>query len=62
MKTAWIGITVGMFVVGIGIGYAVFQASSQSVMTTSTETELEKYQIAEQLATQHIKQELVIQD
>ena len=55
MKTTWIGITIGMFVVGIGIGYAVFQASSQSVMTTSTEDELEKYQIAEQLASQHIK-------
>ena len=56
MKFTMIGITVGIFIVGIGIGYAVFQESSQPTMTsTSTQTELEKYQTAEQLASQHIK-------
>ncbi|HSF27854.1 MAG TPA: ester cyclase [Nitrosopumilaceae archaeon] len=51
-----IGIAIGTFFAGIGIGYAVFQASSQSSMTTTdTQTELEKYKIAERLASEHIK-------
>jgi len=54
MKNIWIGITIGIFIIGFGIGYAVFQTSNQSAMT-NTQTELEKYQIAEQLATEHIK-------
>ncbi|EPA06263.1 hypothetical protein BG20_I2051 [Candidatus Nitrosarchaeum limnium BG20] len=40
--------------VGMVSGYIIFQAPNQSA-TTNTQTELEKYQIAEQLATQHIK-------
>ncbi len=56
MKNVWVGITIGVFIAGLGIGYAVFQASSQSNMTiTDTQTELEKYKIAERLASEHIK-------
>jgi len=54
MKITWIGITIGVFVVGMVSGYAIFQSLNQSAMN-NTQTELEKYQIAEQLATQHIK-------
>lgn len=51
-----IGIVIGTFFAGIGIGYAVFHASSQSTMTTTdAQTELEKYKIAERLASEHIK-------
>lgn len=51
-----IAITVGVFFAGLGTGYAVFQVSNQSVMsTTDTETELEKYKIAESLAAVHLK-------
>jgi len=56
MKNAWVGITIGVFIAGLGIGYAVFQASSQSTITpTDVQTELEKYKIAERLASEHIK-------
>lgn len=56
MKNMWIGITIGIFVVGLGIGYTVFQTSNQSAITpTYTQTELEKYKIAENLASEHIK-------
>lgn len=51
-----IAIIVGVFFAGLGIGYAVFQISNQSVMsTTDTETELEKYKMAESLAAVHLK-------
>ena len=56
MKNMWIGITVGIFIVGLGIGYAVFQTSNQSTtIPTYTQTELEKYKVAESLASEHIK-------
>lgn len=56
MKNVWIGIAVGIFIAGLGIGYAVFQASSQSAITpTDVQMELEKYKIAEHLASEHIK-------
>lgn len=50
-------IVIGTFFVGLGVGYAVFQASSQSTMTpsASAQTELEKYKTAERLASEHIK-------
>ncbi len=55
-RSILIGIAIGTFLVGLGIGYAVFHASSQSTITTSsTETELEKYKIAERLAQEHLK-------
>jgi predicted ester cyclase len=56
MKNMWIGIITGIFIVGLGIGYAVFHVSNQSNVTpTDAQTELEKYKIAEQLASEHIK-------
>jgi len=52
-----IGIAIGTFFAGLGIGYTVFQTSSQPAMTTSDSalTELEKYKIAERLAMQHLE-------
>jgi len=51
-----IGIAVGTFFAGLGIGYAVFNASNQSAITTTdAETELEKYKIAESIAAEHLK-------
>ena len=52
-----IGIAIATFFAGLGIGFAVFQGSSQPVMTTpaSVQTELEKYKTAERLASEHIK-------
>ena len=51
-----IGIAIATFFAGIGIGYAVFQASSQPTITTSSaQTELEKYKTAELIASQHLK-------
>ncbi len=52
-----IGIAVGVFFAGLGIGYAVFQGSDQLVTSTSTnaETELERYKIAERLADEHLE-------
>jgi len=56
MKNVWVGITIGVFIAGLGIGYTVFQASNQSTITpTDVQTELEKYKIAERLASEHIK-------
>lgn len=57
MKSVWIGITISVFIAGIGIGYAVFQASSQAVImtTTNAQDELEKYKLAELLADKHLK-------
>lgn len=56
-RSILIGIAVGTFFAGLGVGYAVFQATNQSIMTISTDaqTELEKYKIAERLASEHIK-------
>lgn len=56
-KSILIGIAVGTFFAGLGVGYAVFQASSQPTMTpsASTQSELEKYKTAELLASQHLK-------
>ncbi len=53
----WIGIAVGVFFAGIGIGYAVFQSSNQPNITATpdVQTELEKYKIAERLAAEHLK-------
>jgi len=52
-----IGIAIATFFAGLGIGYAVFQASTQPTMTTSAseQTELENYKTAERLALQHLK-------
>lgn len=56
MKNMWIGITIGIFIIGVGTGYAVFQASNNTAITpTDTQTELEKYKIAENLAIQHLR-------
>ena len=55
-KSILIVIAIGTFFVGLGVGYAVFQTSNQSTITpTGTQTELEKYKIAENLASEHIK-------
>jgi hypothetical protein len=55
-KSILIGIAIGTFLAGLGIGYAAFYASSQSaITTTSTETELEKYKIAESIASEQLK-------
>ncbi len=51
-----IGIAVGTFFAGLGIGYAVFNTSNQSAITTTdAETELERYKIAESIAAEHLK-------
>lgn len=51
-----VGIAIGTFFAGLGIGYAVFQ-TSQPTMTTSesAQEELEKYKTAERLAMQHLE-------
>lgn len=50
-----IGIAI-VFFAGLGIGYVVFHAPNQSIITpTDSQTELEKYKIAERLASEHIK-------
>lgn len=54
-KSILIGVAIGTFVVGLGIGYAFFHTSNQSSITSTTETELEKYKIAERLASEHLK-------
>ena len=54
-RSLLIGIAMATFFAGLGISYAVFQGSSQPEMTTSAQTELERYQTAERLATEHIK-------
>jgi len=46
-----VGIAIGTFLAGLGIGYAIFHASNQS----SAETELEKYKTAERIATEQLK-------
>lgn len=45
-----IGIVTGVFFAGLGVGFAVFQGMGQS-----TDPELERYNIAEQLASQHLQ-------
>ena len=45
-----IGIIAGVFFAGLGIGFAVFQATNQS-----NDPELERYKIAEQLASRHLQ-------
>jgi len=52
-KSILIGIAIGTFLVGLGLGYAIF-ASSQSARS-GTQTELEKYKIAEQIASEQLK-------
>jgi len=52
-KGLWIGITVGVFFVGLGIGFLIFQDSNQSPEITITQ--LEKYRMAEQIASQHLE-------
>lgn len=52
-QSIWIGIIIGVFFAGLAVGFAVFQSSDQPIQTTSAD--LEKYQIAEQLATQHLE-------
>lgn len=54
-RSIFIGIVIGVFFAGLGIGYAVFQASSQSVMTTEAQTELDRYKTAESIAFDHLK-------
>lgn len=55
-RSILIGIAVGTFFAGLGIGYAVFNASNQSAITTTdAETELERYKIAESIAAEHLK-------
>ena len=48
-----IGIIIGIFFVGLGIGFTVFQTSDQPIQ--SSNDELEKYKLAEQLATKHLE-------
>ena len=47
-----VGIIIGVFFIGLGLGFAIFQISNQSLQTT--DTDLEKYIIAEQIASQHL--------
>ncbi len=52
----WIGIAAGILIIGMGIGYAVFQISNNNTVTpTNTQIELERYKMAENLATQHLQ-------
>ncbi|RDJ32224.1 MAG: polyketide cyclase [Crenarchaeota archaeon] len=52
-QSIWVGITIGVFFVGLAVGFAVFQTPDLS--TVSSSNELEKYKIAEQLANQHLE-------
>jgi hypothetical protein len=55
-RSMLIGITIGAFLTGLGVSYAIFNASSQfTVTTTSVNTDLEKYKIAERIASEHLK-------
>ncbi|MEM2159975.1 MAG: ester cyclase [Candidatus Nitrosotenuis sp.] len=55
-RSMLIGITIGAFLTGLGVSYAIFNASSQfTVTTTSANTDLEKYKIAERIASEHLK-------
>lgn len=54
-RSILIGIAIGTFLAGLGIGYAVFHTSSQSVQTTSADAELEKYKTAERIASEQLK-------
>jgi len=55
MKNMWIGITIGVFIIGMGIGYAIFQTSNNTTTSTDMQMELERYKIAENLAKQHLQ-------
>jgi len=48
-----IGITIGVFFAGLGVGFAIFQTSEPSIQNTNEE--LERYKMAEQLAAQHLE-------
>jgi len=48
-----IGITIGVFFTGLGVGFTIFQTSEQPIQTTNEE--LERYKMAEQLAVQHLE-------
>lgn len=50
----WVAIVIGVLLGGLGVGYMIFYTSGQSA-TTAAEIELEKYKIAEQLASEHLK-------
>ena len=52
-STLLIGIIIGVFFAGLGIGFQVFQGSNQSLEATNSE--LEKYKMAEQIASQHLE-------
>lgn len=55
-KSILIGIAIGTFLAGLGMGYAAFQSSTQPEITASSiQTELENYKIAERLAMQHLE-------
>ena len=48
-----VGIIIGVFFAGLGMGITVFQISNQTMQTT--DAELEKYEIAEQIASEHLQ-------
>ena len=48
-----IGIIIGVFFAGLGIGFAVLQSPNQP--SQDIDSELERYKMAEQLASQHLK-------
>lgn len=48
-KPILVGIVIGVFLVGLGVGYAVFSANQ------SAATDLEKYKAAESIAAENIK-------
>ena len=52
-QSLMIGITIGIFFAGLGIGFAIFQTSTRP--TLSSNEELERYKVAEQLANQHLE-------
>ncbi|NDB32296.1 MAG: polyketide cyclase, partial [Nitrososphaeria archaeon] len=48
-KPILVGIVIGVFLVGLGVGYAVFSANQ------SAAADLEKYKAAESIAAENIK-------
>ena len=52
-STILVGIIIGVFFAGLGIGFVIYQNSTQPIQTS--DTELEKFRIAEQMASQHLQ-------